>query len=100
MEIIYIICFLAAKPIRAGHQPSSTHSPIRGGGHGVANAVLGAGRVAAGPGSRSVGDDGQVATPVIRGGSKSSEPTVTYSKRIRSAVSKETLATHPRIGAG
>lgn len=57
----------------------------------------------AGAGSKTIsGDDSlsQVAMPVIRGGSKSHEPVVTYSKRIRSAVSKETLATHPRINSG
>ena len=52
----------------------------------------------AGAGSKSVNDE--VATPVIRGGSKSGEPVVTYSKRIRSAVNKETLETHPKIAAG
>ena len=55
----------------------------------------------AGAGSKTVEDLSQVAMPVIRGGSKTGgEPVVTYSKRIRSAVSKETLATHPRINSG
>ncbi|XP_028416409.1 kinesin heavy chain-like [Dendronephthya gigantea] len=88
-----------AKPIRAGHQPSS--SPIRSGVNTVASAVLGVGKVIAGAGSKTVEElSSQVAMPVIRGGSKTGEPVVTYSKRIRSAVSKETLATHPRINSG
>ena len=95
----YVMISILAKPIRAGHQPSS--SPIRSGASTVANAVLGVGKVIAGAGSKTVEElSSQVAMPVIRGGSKSNEPVVTYSKRIRSAVSKETLATHPRINSG
>ena len=94
--------FSLAKPIRAGQQPITSHSPIRGGQQMVANVVLGVGRVIAGAGSKVFNDDSssQVATPVIRGGSKTGEPVVTYSKRLRNAVSKETLATHPRINSG
>lgn len=59
------------------------------------------GKVIAGAGSKTVEElSSQVAMPVIRGGSKTGEPVVTYSKRIRSAVSKEKLATHPRINSG
>lgn len=69
----------------------------------VASAVLGVGKVIAGAGLKTISGDeasSHVAMPVIRGGSKSNEPVVTYSKRIRSAVSKEKLATHPRINSG
>ena len=97
-SILYL--FVLAKPIRAGHQPSS--SPIRSGANTIANAVLGVGKVIAGAGSKTVDEiSSQVAMPVIRGGNKTGgEPVVTYSKRIRSAVNKETLATHPRINSG
>ena len=96
--IVYVL--ILAKPIRAGHQPSN--SPIRSSANTIANAVLGVGKVIAGAGSKTVDEiSSQVAMPVIRGGSKTAgEPVVTYSKRIRSAVSKETLATHPRINSG
>lgn len=63
---------------------------------------MGVGKVIAGAGSKTIDEvSSQVAMPVIRGGSRTTnEPVVTYSKRIRSAVSKETLATHPKIGSG
>ncbi|CAH3193372.1 unnamed protein product [Porites evermanni] len=91
-----------AKPIRPGQQPTSPN--VRpGSSPGIGSALLGMTRLAGGtvmgsnvpsspstPSLPSSPNGATIVTPVIRGG-KGSEPVVTYSKRIRNAVSTESL---------
>ncbi|XP_015776334.1 PREDICTED: kinesin heavy chain isoform 5C-like [Acropora digitifera] len=91
-----------AKPIRPGQQPASGN--VRpGSSSGIGSALLGMTRLAGGtvigtnvpsspstPSLASSPNGATIVTPVIRGG-KGSEPVVTYSKRIRNAVSTESL---------
>lgn len=91
-----------AKPIRPGQQP--TAPSIRPGStSGIGSALLGMTRLAGGavmgsnvpnspstPSLPSSPNGATIVTPVIRGG-KGSEPVVAYSKRIRNAVSTESL---------
>ncbi|KAK2561249.1 Kinesin heavy chain [Acropora cervicornis] len=91
-----------AKPIRPGQQPASGN--VRpGSSSGIGSALLGMTRLAGGtvigtnvpsspstPSLPSSPNGATIVTPVIRGG-KGSEPVVTYSKRIRNAVSTESL---------
>lgn len=91
-----------AKPIRPGQQPSSP-SVRPGSTSGIGSALLGMTRLAGGavmgsnvpnspstPSLPSSPNGAAIVTPVIRGG-KGSEPIVAYSKRIRNAVSTESL---------
>lgn len=91
-----------AKPIRPGQQPSSP-SVRPGSSPGIGSALLGMTRLAGGtvmgsnvpsspstPSLPSSPNGATIVTPVIRGG-KGSEPVVAYSKRIRNAVSTESL---------
>lgn len=92
----------SAKPIRPGQQPSSP-SVRPGSTPGIGSALLGMTRLAGGavmgsnvpnspstPSLPSSPNGAAIVTPVIRGG-KGSEPIVSYSKRIRNAVSTESL---------
>lgn len=93
---------IPAKPIRPGQQPASP-SVRPGSSSGIGSALLGMTRLAGGavmgsnvpnspstPSIPSSPNGATIVTPVIRG-SKGSEPVVTYSKRIRNAVSTESL---------
>ena len=94
--------YVLAKPIRPGQQPTSPN--VRpGSSPGIGSALLGMTRLAGGtvmgsnvpsspstPSLPSSPNGASIVTPVIRGG-KGSEPIVTYSKRIRNAVSTESL---------
>ena len=94
--------YVLAKPIRPGQQPTSPN--VRpGSSPGIGSALLGMTRLAGGtvmgsnvpsspstPSLPSSPNGATIVTPVIRGG-KGSEPIVTYSKRIRNAVSTESL---------
>ena len=94
--------FISAKPIRPGQQPASGN--VRpGSSSGIGSALLGMTRLAGGtvigtnvpsslstPSLPSSPNGATIVTPVIRSG-KGSEPVVTYSKRIRNAVSTESL---------
>ena len=100
--INYLSFSIPAKPIRPGQQPTSP-SVRPGSSSGIGSALLGMTRLAGGavmgsnvpnspstPSIPSSPNGATIMTPVIRGG-KGSEPVVTYSKRIRNAVSTESL---------
>lgn len=101
-HINYLPFSIPAKPIRPGQQPTSP-SVRPGSSPGIGSALLGMTRLAGGavmgsnvpnspstPSIPSSPNGATIVTPVIRGG-KGSEPVVTYSKRIRNAVSTESL---------
>jgi hypothetical protein len=103
---------LSAKPIRPGQHASQQNIAIRGGGNQViGGALFGVGRMAAlgsnvpsNPSSPSMPSNSPngatvgIVAPVIRG-NRGGEPAVAYSKRIRNAVSTESLNRHLQGGS-
>lgn len=101
-----------AKPIRPGQHASSQNVAIRGGGQAIGGALFGVGRSIAALGSNVPNNPSSpsmpsnspngatvgVVAPVIRG-NRPSEPIVSYSKRIRNAVSTESLNRHLQGGS-
>ncbi|XP_031562629.1 kinesin heavy chain-like [Actinia tenebrosa] len=103
-----------AKPIRPGQHASSQNiAGIRGGGgQAIGGALFGVGRSMAALGSNVPNNPSSpsmpsnspngatvgIVAPVIRG-NRSIEPAVSYSKRIRNAISTESLNRHPQGGS-